>query len=120
MVRAGGPTGPIGKERNPVMVLVLSCICFVYALIQIWGMLNELKAFRQKDDLNPILFFVPILNYIEMWKLPQKVLDAKQMAGVPNPVVPHPVLYLLLGLYFLPADLNEIWKAAGGARPSVG
>jgi hypothetical protein len=56
-----------------------------------------------------------------MWKLPQKVLEAKQMAGVPNPTVPHPILYLLLGLYFLPADLNEIWKAAGGgARPSLG
>ena len=103
-----------------MMVLVIGSICFVYALIQLWGMLNELRAYRQKDDLNPIFFFIPILGLIEMWKLPEKVLEAKQMAGVPNPSVPHPVLYLLLGIYFLPADLNEVWKAAGGGRPSQG
>jgi hypothetical protein len=79
-------------------------------------MLNELKNFRGKDDLNPILFFIPILGIIEMWKLPAKVLEAKQMAGVANAQVPHPILYLLLGIYFLPADLNEVWQAAGG-RP---
>jgi len=94
-------------------VLVVGCICFVYALIQMWGMLNELKAFRQKDDLNPIFFFIPILGQIELWKLPEKVLDAKRMAGVPNPEVPHPILYFFLGLYFLPTDLNQIWQAAG-------
>jgi len=113
---ASGARGPIGKVRNPVMVLVISMLCFVYALIQLWGMLNELKAFRGKDDINPILFFVPILGIIEMWKLPEKILEAKQMAGVPNPQVPHPVLYLFVGLYFLPVDLNEIWQAAGGGQ----
>jgi hypothetical protein len=104
------------------MVLVIGYICFIYAFIQLWGMLNELRAFRQKDDPNPILFLIPILNLIELWKLPEKVLEAKQMAGVPNPSVPHPVLYLLLWIYFLPADLNEVWKAAGGGapRPSLG
>ena len=96
------------------MVLVIGYICFIYAFIQLWGMLNELRAFRQKDDPNPIFFLIPILNLIEMWKLPEKVLDAKRMAGIPNPTVPHPVLYLLLGFYFLAADLNEVWKAAGG------
>jgi hypothetical protein len=95
---------------------VLSALCFIYAAIQLWGMVNELKAFRQKDDINPIFFFVPILSLIEMWKLPEKMLDAKRMAGISNPTVPHPVLYLFLWIYFLPVDLNEVWKAAGGAR----
>jgi len=113
----GGQRGPIGKIRNPVMTVVISCICFVYAIIQVWQMINELKAFRGKDDLNPIFFFIPILNYIELWKLNEKVLDAKRMAGVPNPTVPQPILYLLLWIYFLPADLNEVWKAAGGGGP---
>jgi hypothetical protein len=111
-----GVHGPVGKERNPVMVLVIGMICFVYALIQAWSMLNELKAYRQKDDLNPIFFFIPILGLIEMWKLPEKVLDAKRMAGIPNPQVVHPVGYLFLSLYFLPVDLNEIWQASGGAQ----
>lgn len=112
---AGG-RGPIGKARNPVMVLVISMLCFVYAIIQLWGMLSELKAFRGKDDINPIFFFIPILGLIEMWKLPPKILEAKQMAGVPGAQVPHPVLYLFVGLYFLPLDLNEIWQAAGGGQ----
>jgi hypothetical protein len=116
MVQTGG-RGPIGQTRNPIMVLVIGSICFVYAIIQLWGMVNELKAFRGKDDINPIMMFVPIMNIIFFWNLPAKVLEAKQMAGVPNPQVAHPILYLLLGSYFLPADLNEVWQAAGGGQP---
>jgi hypothetical protein len=112
----GGARGPVGKTRNPVVVLIVSMICFVYALIQLWGMLNELKAFRGKDDISPIMFFLPILSIINMWGLPPKILEAKQMAGVPNPQVAHPILYLFFGLWFLPNDLNEIWRAAGGGR----
>lgn len=107
----------MGQTRNPIMVLVIGSICFIYAIIQMWGMLNELKAFRGKDDINPIMMFVPILNIIFFWNLPAKVLEAKQMAGVPNAQVAHPILYLLLGAYFLPADLNEVWQAAGGGQP---
>jgi hypothetical protein len=117
MVHAGAGGRPIGKTRNPIMVLVIGSICFVYAIIQMWGMLNELKAFRGKDDINPIFLFVPILNIILFWNLPAKVLEAKQMAGVPNPEVPHPILYLFLSTYFMPADLNQVWQAAGGGQP---
>jgi hypothetical protein len=116
MVAAPGARGAAGKTRNPVMVLVISMLCFVYALIEGAAMLKELKAFRGKDDINLIFFLIPILNLIEVWKLPAKVLEAKQMAGVPNPQVAHPVLYLFLGLYFLPNDLNEVWQAASGGQ----
>jgi len=116
MMGPTGARGPIGQTRNPVVVFLVSMLCFVYAFIQIWGMLNELKAFRGKDDISPIMFFIPILNIINMWNLPPKILEAKQMAGVPNAQVAHPILYLFLGLWFLPNDLNEIWKAAGGGR----
>jgi len=112
----GGQRGPIGKIRNPIMTIVFSMLCFVYAIIQFWGMLSELKAFRGKDDLNPIMFFIPILGYIELWKLPEKILDAKRMAGVPNAQVGSPVLYLFFAIFFLPSDLNEIWQAAGGGQ----
>ncbi len=111
-----GPVGPIGTERNPIMVLVLGSLCFVYGIIQMLGMIKELKAFRQKDDINPLFLFIPILNIITLWGVPEKVLEAKRMAGIQNPQVPHPILYLLLGAYFFPTDLNEVWKAAGGGR----
>ena len=81
--------------------------------------IGELKAFRQKDDLSAIYFIIPILNLLEMWKLPAKVLEAKYMAGVPNAQVVHPILYLLLGVYFLTVDLNETFEAAA-ARQQLG
>jgi hypothetical protein len=112
---AGGR--PIGTTRNPIMTLVFSMLCFVYAIIQLWQMTNELKAFRGKDDIKPIFFFIPILGLIEMWKLPPKILEAKQMAGVPNPTVAHPVLYVFFSIFFLPNDLNEMWQAAGSGQP---
>jgi uncharacterized membrane protein len=125
MVPAGsqalGPVGPTGKERNPIMVLVLASVtCGIYGLIQFYAMLNELKEFRQKDDFNPltsfIMLFVPVLGLIEMWKTGERVADAKRMAGVPNPTSTNPILYILLAAYFFPADLNEVWRAAGGAK----
>ncbi len=107
-----GVHGPIGKDRNPVVTFLLSMLCFVYALIAIVQMLGELRAFRQKNDISILLFFIPIINIIEVWKLPAKVADAQRMAGIQNPQVAHPVLYLFVGIYFLPADLNETWSAA--------
>jgi hypothetical protein len=117
MVQMGsGQRGPIGKIRNPVMTIVLSMVCFIYGMIQLWGMLNELKAFRGKDDFKPIFFFLPILSIIEGLKLAEIVLDAKRMAGVPNPQVTNQIVYLFFGLFFLPGDLNEVWQAAGGGQ----
>jgi hypothetical protein len=114
---AGG-AGAVGQTRNPVMTLVIGLVCFVYLLYVMWIEINELKNFRGKDDINPIMFFVPILNLLLIWGLPAKVLEAKQMAGVPNANVAHPILYLVLWPYFLTADLNEIWAAAQGQRPA--
>ncbi len=98
------------------MVFLIGGICFLYLFLQLWQMLNELKDFRQKDDLNPIMFFLPVIGLIQTWGLADKVMEAKQMAGVPNPSVSHPILYLFLGPYFLAGDLNEIWQAAGGQQ----
>lgn len=107
-----GARGPIGKVRNPVATFLLAMLCFVYGLIAYIQMLGELKRFRQKNDLSIILFFIPIISIIEVLKLPEKVADAQRMAGIANPQVAHPVLYLFFGVYFLPADLNEVWEAA--------
>jgi hypothetical protein len=122
MMQAGAPVapggfGPIGQTRNAIMQLVIGMICFVYLLYLLFVEVSELKAFRGKDDLNPILFFVPILNIILILGLPAKVLEAKQMAGIPNPTVSHPILYFFLWPYFFTNDLNEIWAAAQGQRP---
>ena len=76
------------------MVLVIGMICFVYAIIQLIQMLSELKAFRQKDDISIITFFIPILNLIKMWQLPEKVLEAKRMVVGHTPQLTGEVLDL--------------------------
>ena len=113
----GGPTGahgPVGNVRNPIMMVLIAMVCFPYALFVIFSELNELKAFRQKDDFNPILCC--LLWIVFVWGMPDKILEAKQMAGVPNPQVSSAILYFLLAPYFLTLDLNQIWEAAGGGR----
>ena len=106
-----------GEARLPfrLQAVLIGLICFVYLLIQMWGMWNELKAFRGKDDFNPILLLLFPIFFI--WGMPPKILEAKQMAGVPNAQVASPILYFLLAPYFLATDLNEIWQAAGGGQP---
>jgi hypothetical protein len=98
------------------MTLLIGVLCFVYGIIEGLAMLKELMAFRGKQDVKLIYLIIPILGLIELWKIPPKVLEAKQMAGVHNAEVAHPILYLFLGLYFLSADLNEVWQAAGGGQ----
>lgn len=112
-----GGHGPVGKIRNPVNDTIIGAICGFYALfVWIFGIL-ELKSFRQKKDINILFFFIPILNLIFLWQLTAKVLDAKQMAGIPNAQVGHPIMYFIpiYGLYAFIVDLNEIFQAASGA-----
>jgi hypothetical protein len=116
MMGPAGAHGPVGQERSwIVIILVGSITCGLAYLWYYWSMVNELNAFRQKQDLNPILVLVaPLLFFL----LPDKVLEAKRMAGIPNPEVQNVIMYLILGWYFFPNDLNEIWQAAsrGQAR----
>ncbi len=107
-----GGMGPVGQDRNPVMVLVLGMVCCVYAIYQFFTMIFELNKFLQRPAVNIIMLFIPILGYIEIWKMAGILLEAKQLAGVQNPTVAHPILYLFVGQYFMAGDLNEIWAAA--------
>jgi hypothetical protein len=115
MFQPAGPHGPIGQERSWLVIIIVGSItCGLGYFWYWWNMVNELNAFRQKDDLNPILVLVaPLLFFL----LPDKVLEAKRMAGVANPTVQNPILYLLLGWYFFPNDLNEVWQAASRGQP---
>ena len=113
----GGQRGAVGKIRNPVLCIVFSLIsCGIYPMVAAFLMAGELNAFRGKEDLNPIMFFIPIMNIIEGLKFADLVLDAKRMAGVPNPQVPNNVLLALFPSFILPGELNEIWQAAGGGQ----
>jgi hypothetical protein len=107
-----GAAGPKGKVRNPVMVLLLGMVCFIYAFIQLWGMMNELKAYLGKEEIQAWHLLIPVWGMIVyIFKVPGWVTEAKQKAGCQNPQAAPWFLYWLLGLYFFPKDLNDVWQA---------
>ncbi len=107
-----GQYGPIGKDRNPIVLLLLSWItCGLYYIIALFSMSKELCAFRQKQDISPIMFFIPILGWLEMMKVADKVYEAKVLAGLPNPTKTSGILYILLGWWFWPSEMNQVWAA---------
>jgi len=108
----GGPGagGPKGQTRNPVMVLVLGMVCCVYALIQCWSMLSEMKEYTRDEEFKPWFMLIPFLNYYFLWvKVPEQVRKAKQMAGSRNPEPQSIVFYILLFPFALAKDLNGVW-----------
>jgi hypothetical protein len=122
MVAAGGAAlAPISqggagtsKVRNPVMVTVLSFVCFVYAIVTLYQLMSELKAYLNKEEIVPWHLFVPVLGIIVLLtKLPGWVTEAKQRAGSRNPQSAGPIMYFLLSPYFFTKDMNEVWDPMG-------
>jgi hypothetical protein len=105
-----------GKERNAFVWLVLSYVCGLPFLYLLWQLPSELDSIRKKNDINPILFLVPIINILQVWKVGEKVLETKQMLGMPNPQVISPIVYLLFFPYAMITDMNDIY-AHSGPRP---
>jgi len=111
---AGG-VGPKGKIRNPIMCIVWTFLsCGFYAIIANYLWASELKAYLNNDpDITPWFAFISPLNLLLLLKMPDKVTEAKRRAGHPNPQSAGLIMYFLLGIYFIPKDLNEIWDPTG-------
>jgi hypothetical protein len=106
------------RVRNPIMVTLFSMLCFVYGLVTIYAMMNELKAYLNKEEIVPWHIFVPILGIIVMLtKLPGWVTEAKQRAGSRNQQSAGPIMYFLLFPYFFTKDMNDVWDPMGTASP---
>jgi len=113
MNQASG-AGPIGQTRNPVMVLLLSWVCAFYYIYSMWTMLNELKAYLNKSEIQPWHLFIPILNILLLWiNTPKWVTEAQQKAGVANPAASGIIMYILFTPFALAGDLNKVWNPRG-------
>jgi hypothetical protein len=103
-------TGPKGQMRNPVMVLVLSMVCCLYGMFQLFTMIGELKAYTKDDSLPIWGLLVPGYGiYLLLIKVPELVGRAKKMAGSRKSEPMNIILYLFLSYYALAQDLNEVW-----------
>jgi hypothetical protein len=116
---APGVAGEVGTVRNPIVALVVSFCCGLPFVYYLWVLPAELRDFTRKEDINPLLFILPVIQLLQVWTVGEKVLEAKRMAGIANPQVASPVLYLLLFPWAMITDLNEIWEARGaGQQPA--
>jgi len=107
------------KVRSIGLVVGLGLVTFgIYWIITLFGALKDFDSIRRKNDINPILFLIPIISLLELIKLPRKVEETRSAVGVSNPVAPNVVLYILFPQIFFIADLNEIIEAAA-RRPSI-
>jgi hypothetical protein len=114
MQPAGG-AGPVGKTRNPLVCGLLTFItCGMYYPIAMMFWAGDLKAYLGNDpEITPWFGLIFPLNLMLLLKLPDKVVEAKRRAGHPNPSSAGFIMYFLLGWYFIPKDLNEIWNPGG-------
>lgn len=105
-----GGGGPKGEVRNPVTTLIISLVCCLYGVFQLWTMLNELQQYTRDDEFKPWYMFIPVLSIYFLWiKVPEQVAKAKQMAGSRNPQAQGIVLYIFIPYFALAKDLNEVW-----------
>jgi hypothetical protein len=135
--------GPRPKMRNAIMVLALPIIIIVGGTIvatilaslitpmlgmlalvadiagmaigfmNVYAMLNEVKAITQNQAFAWWKILIPILGLIFCWsEVPAKMAKAKQMMGVQTPAR-SPVLYLLLLPFALASDLNDMAQPTG-------
>lgn len=81
---------------------------FILQLFLLLGMLNEVKQKTNDAEFSPWHVFIPCFNiYFLAMKVPPQVTKAKQMANVSSPTRSI-VLYLLLPIYALASDLNDL------------
>jgi hypothetical protein len=103
---AGG-AGMKPQIRNPIVTFIMLMIP-IYGLIVFYGMLKELKDYTQDPDFFLFGWLIPCYGPIWwLFKVPEQVTKAKQMAGSQKPARSI-LLYWLLGGYALAADLNEV------------
>ncbi len=106
----------IGTTRTPALS-ILWMILVVPGIIQFFRMLGELNRFRAQDDVSPWPFFVPVLSLIKAIGIPEKLREAKEMAGIANATAPNVLLFLIVPGPLFAASLNEIWQSARNNAP---
>ncbi len=109
------PVGPVGTIRNPIVVFLLTGVCFLIGLAQMRALEDELNAFVGNGKKASILWFLfPLIPVLGMPKL---IAEARAKAGTPVQGEGNLILYIFLGPYMIPNDANQIWQHLG-ARSS--
>jgi len=87
---------------------LISLAGYLWFAFNAYKMAQELKAFTNDPELNPVFMWIPCLNlYSMVLQVPALMAKAKQQAGSQAPPRGQ-VLYFLIGLWAFSSDLNDI------------
>ena len=114
-----GARGPIGQTRNPVMVLVLGMHLLRLRSWSRSGHVERAQGVPRQGRSEPHLVLRPHPRLVRIWSCRRRSWKPSTWPACRTPRSRSPILYLLLGICFLPDDLNEIWQAAGGGATAV-
>ncbi len=87
---------------------LISLAGYLWFAFNAYKMAQELKAFTNDPELNPVFMWIPCLNlYSMVIQVPALMIRAKQQGGSQAPAR-GAVLYFFIGLWAFSSDLNDI------------
>jgi len=123
--------GQTYKKRSPWGVWGLAIVTIgIYGLVWYYKINDEARRYLRDQAIRPglavLALFVPIVNYVSIYRTGQRIQRMEEKAGIQRTV--EPVLGLLGAFFFalyIPYyqdHLNSVWTqaASGAALPSWG
>ena len=105
-------SGPPGEIRNPVVLAAVSYMCCPFwGIFQLYKLEGELNRYLGKSEGPSILWFLFAL--IPLLSMPKLMAEARAKAGTATQGEGSLIMYLLLGIYQIPKDANEVWEKLG-------
>ena len=110
-LQAGAP----GTFRNPTTMLLYNFCCAPYGIYQLYQLEGELKRYLGRAEGPSILWF--LFTLIPLLGMPKLIGEARAKAGTATQGDGSLIMYLLLGMYMIPKDANEVWEKLGVLPP---
>ena len=120
---------PKENIKNPVMVWLLSIICFILMLLNAMRWSKEINEFKKGGDKVPngILVIIPIYGILVMYKVFCGIKELQAENGIPEGEQLNPIVALILacvvfglGIMQAQAGLNKVWEKMGGGGAPAG
>ena len=118
---------PKENIKNPIVVWILSIVCFILMLIHAMRWSKEINEFKKGGEQVPngILVIIPIYGILVMYKIFVGVKELQAENGIPEDEQLNPVVTLILccvvGLGVMQAQtaLNKVWERMTGGAPAA-
>jgi hypothetical protein len=100
-----------------MLAAISYCCCPFWGIFQLYKLEGELNRYLGKGDGGSILWF--LFGLIPLLGMPKLIGEARAKAGTATQGDGSLIMYLLLGIYAIPKDANEVWEKLG-VQPKLG